>query len=483
MTTATIAHVYQPRGAAIAAIEARDPEVLVCGPAGTGKSRAILEKVLVLCLMHPGARVLFVRKTAKSMTSSALVTWREHVAKELLVSGDIWFYGGSAEEPAQYRFTNGSRIMLGGLDQPTRVLSTEYDLIYVQEAIEVNEGDWETLNSRLRNGVVPFQQLIGDTNPDSETHWLLARCRRGDTHMIESHHVDNPRLFDDDGNRTEYGDDYLARLERLTGVRRARLLDGEWVSSQGVIYEDWDRQVHCVDARPIPPDWTRYWVIDFGFTNPFVCQWWAVDPDGRLIMYREIYMTKRLVQDHARAMLAEVASEWWCDECEASYPSKVRGKGRDGADILVPAERCPTCRSTDINARDWDEPMPTTIITDHDAEDRATLHTHLGRITTPARKFVLEGIQAVQDRLRPRQDGLPGLFIMHDALVEVDHDLIEAGKPTCTMQEFPGYVWDPGAALKGKEQPLKVDDHGVDCARYMVAHLDRGGTGRVRVLP
>jgi hypothetical protein len=39
-------------------------------------------------------------------------------------------------------------------------------------------------------------------------------------------------------------------------------------------------------------------VIDFGFNNPFVCQWWAVDPDGRMHLYRELYMTGRTVTRH-----------------------------------------------------------------------------------------------------------------------------------------------------------------------------------------
>jgi phage terminase large subunit len=36
---------YQPRGAARALLLSRAPEVLAAGPAGTGKSRACLEKV------------------------------------------------------------------------------------------------------------------------------------------------------------------------------------------------------------------------------------------------------------------------------------------------------------------------------------------------------------------------------------------------------------------------------------------------------
>ena len=40
--------------------------------------------------------------------------------------------------------------------------------------------------------------------------------------------------------------------------------------------------VHVVDPFDIPTDWSRYLSIDFGYTNPFVAQWWALDHDGRL---------------------------------------------------------------------------------------------------------------------------------------------------------------------------------------------------------
>jgi hypothetical protein len=45
--------------------------------------------------------------------------------------------------------------MIGGMDKPTKIMSSEYDFIYVQEAIELTETDWENLTTRLRNGRCP----------------------------------------------------------------------------------------------------------------------------------------------------------------------------------------------------------------------------------------------------------------------------------------------------------------------------------------
>jgi Phage terminase large subunit len=446
-TTARVEHRYRPRGAAADLLRRRDPEILLSGPAGTGKSRAALEKLHLLMLLNPGARGLIVRKTLVSLSSTALVTWREHVVAEALASGELVYYGGSAEEPAQYRYANGSKVMVAGMDRSTRVMSSEYDCVYVQEAIELTEADWEALSTRLRNGRISFQQLIADTNPSLPTHWLKARCERGSTAMLESRHEDNPVLVDEDGEQTEAGVAYIGRLDKLTGPRRLRLRFGLWVAAEGVIYEMFDPAVHVIDRFEIPASWTRWWAVDFGYTNPLVLQRWAEDPDGRLFLYAEIYRTQRLVEDHARVVLDQVA----------------------------PLD--------DASNRVWLEPRPRAIICDHDAEDRATLRKHLGMATTAAIKMVSPGIQAVMARLKPAGDGRHRLFILRDSCTDRDEALIEAKKPACTEEEIPGYIWAPGPDGKPvKEEPLKVDDHGSDCMRYMVAHLDLTGRPKVRVM-
>lgn len=441
--TAALVHRYEPRGAARAVLESRAPEILLSGPAGTGKSRACLQKLHLQALKYPKMRGLIVRKVANSLGSTALVTWREHVAAEAIASGTVRWYGGSAERPPAYQYRNGSEIVVGGMDKATKIMSSEYDVAYVQEAIELTVNDWEAITTRLRNGKMPYQQLLADTNPDQPKHWLKVRCDEGRTLLLESRHEDNPVYVNPDGTPTEAGAGYLGKLDALTGVRHSRLRRGLWVAAEGQIYEQWDAVLHVVDRFPIPNSWTRWWSVDFGYTNPFVLQCWAEDGDGRLWLYRELYRTRRLVEDHARDILAIVA---------------------------------PTGK--------WTEPHPRSVICDHDAEDRATLERHLGMGTVPAQKTVSDGIQAVQSRLKVAGDGKPRVFFFRDALVERDPELVEAMKPTCTIEEVPGYVWavKPGNAGGLKEEPRKEDDHGCDGWRYVVAERDLGSRPRVRFM-
>ena len=437
-----LVHRYQPAGSAAQLFSSRAGEILLSGAAGTGKSRACLEKLHAVALKYPGMRGLICRKTATSLGSTALVTFREFAAKEALGSGEVRFYGGSQQEAAAYRYANGSAIVVGGMDKASRIMSSEYDCIYVQEATELVEDDWEALTTRLRNGKMPYQQLMADCNPGAPQHWLNQRCMRGACVMVPCRHEDNPRLWDGAGWTTE-GLAYIARLEALTGVRYQRLRRGLWAAAEGLVYDGFDPAIHFHPHIGHPPnDWARYLSVDFGYRNPFTCQWWAIDHDGRAYMYREIYMTERLVEDHARTIAANM-------------------KTKGGA-----------------------EPEPTAVICDHDAEDRATLERHLGRTTVPANKTVSEGIQAVAARLRVREDGKPGLYICRDALIERDHALDDARKPCCAADEVLEYIWDPAqfqshsSVRSGntvRETPLKQNDHGMDAMRYLVAQLDLKG--------
>jgi phage terminase large subunit len=455
---------YEPRGAAADLFRARDPELCIVGAAGTGKSLACLYRMHLVALENDAFRGLIVRKTAVSLTSTTLVTFKKKVAAEAIAKGLMRWYGGSQEEAAGYYYAKGAVIIVGGMDKPEKIMSSEYDLVFADEATELTLDDWEAIGTRLRNGGLSWQQQMAAANPGHPTHWLKARADEGKLRMLTSVHRDNPRFVNADGSLTPDGVGYMAKLDALTGVRRLRLRDGQWAAAEGLIYEGWDPTIHVVPRSVIQPGWTRRLVIDFGYTNPFCAQWWAEDPDGRLYMYREIYKTKTLVEDHARDILLQV--------------TKVIGD--------VPRRTVLTAKDIqeDVAAglRIWTEPRPQTIICDHDAEDRATLERHLGMGTRAAHKTVKDGLDAVAARLRPAGDGRPRIFLCEDALVERDPALADAKKPTCTAEEIVGYIWDAQPGKQPKEQPVKADDHGMDTMRYAVAERDLVATPRVRWL-
>lgn len=442
MPLQSVEETYTAYGNISRLFECRFPELVLTGPAGTGKSRGILEYINYWNMEYPGCRALMARKTRRSLTESGMVTF-EH---KVLHPAQCVRFKSSVQ---QYQYPNGSILAVGGLDKPEKILSSEWDIIYIQEATEVEENDWEMCGMRLRNGCLPIQQLLGDVNPGPANHWLKIRANMGKTLMLETQHEDNPVLFNRDGTMTAEGERYLSRLDELTGVRYLRYRKGLWCSAEGMVYEDSWNSKNLINRFTIPQEWPRYLSIDFGYTNPFCCQWWALDPDGRLYRYREVYKTRTLVEDHCQAIA--IASGWYhlLPKAHPQYSARPRANA---------------------------DPLPRVVICDHDAEDRATFERHMGLYTTAAKKTVRDGIQAVSVRLRPAGDGKPRLFLLRDSLVERDRDLADRKKPTCTEEEIESYIWQQ-TNIGMKEEPVKEGDHGQDAKRYMVAHLDLQQTG------
>ena len=186
--------------------------------------------------------------------------------------------------------------------------------------------------------------------------------------------------------------------------------------------------------------------------KPFVCQWWAVDEDGRMYLYREIYMTRRTVAVHADEIFrleAGLPKEMW-----KNLPREVKWE------LSSVGER--------INSS----------ISDHDAEDRATLHEN-GIFTLAAKKGIRRGNQIVQERLKVQGDGRPRLMVMRDALVEADRELYKDrpgdSGPCCTEHEFLEYIYPPGVDGKSnKEEPMDKNNHGMDAMYYMAVALETG---------
>jgi phage terminase large subunit len=367
-----------------------------------------------------------VRKTYKSLISSVVVTYERKILPA--PPGDprcpVTKYGG--ERPDFYSYPNGSRVVLGGMDNADKFLSAEFDFIYVNQAEELTLDDWEKLMGRAtgRAGNTPYAQIMGDCNPGPPRHWIR---QRDTVKLLTSRHEDNPVLYNPDtGEMTEQGKRTMSVLNALTGVRYKRGRLGLWAGQEGMVYEEWNEDIHLIDRFDIPDSWARYRSIDFGYTNPFNCQWWAVDEDGRMYLYREIYMSKRTVRAHAEQ----------------------------------------------INELSQGERYVATVA-DHDAEDRATLEEN-GIKTVSAKKAVSVGIEKVQERLKVQGDGRPRAYILRDSLVEIDNARQEARQTLCTVDEIDGYVYPESKEGKAEdENPVKVDDHGMDSWRYLTMHLEK----------
>lgn len=423
---------YTAYGNTAQLFRAKEPQVIISGPAETGKTMACLHLLDSLAWKYPGIQGAIIRKTYRSMPGSVLQTFE----KKVLTSEDgVTKRGG--EKPEWFDYPNGSRLWIGGMDNPAKVLSSERDVIYVNQAEELTLDEWETLTTRAtgRAGNMPYAQVIGDCNPGSFSHWIKGSASDGKIRLLESRHEDNPTLFDQTTKQiTPQGERSLEALDKLTGVRYLRLRKGLWAAAEGSVYDTFDRAVHIVDEAPDAKQHIAG--VDWGFTNPAVIQVWGIDGDKRMARVRELYRTQKTI-------------DWWIIEAK-----KLK-----------------------------EEFKIKTFVCDSSEPGYIQQFRNAGLPVSEAFNDISLGIDNVQQRLRVAEDGRPRLVFIRGGLLDRDEALASIHKPTCAEEEIEAYVWPKGADGKSlKEIPVDDNNHGMDAMRYAAAYLDDLGKRTARTV-
>lgn len=433
-------HRFVPRGGALELMYCHDQEVVLCGPAETGKTYAACWKAHLIASKYPGCVGVIVRKTANSLHPTVLQTF-----KRVTAGAPIIPFGG--ERPERYIYANGSTIWVGGMDNAEKVLSGERDFIYVCQAEELTLNDWEILTTRCtgRGAIIPHPQIFGDCNPSSTRHWLRARAESGRLNLLRSVHEDNPSLYDDDGEITEQGRRTMAVLDSLTGVRRRRLRDGQWATAEGAVYDTFDSTDGGPHVRVRSWREMQRFVLGFdeGYTNPAVILLTGIDGDGRLHVFREFYQRGVVQSD-----LCAKSAEWFKDPIHTIDESAPVVKLNVGyaQNVVLPCEA---------------------MIADDAAAGfiaEVELPPYNVRAYGAGKGKVMDGVELVRSALVVQQDGLARLSF----------------DPSCvnTINDFESY-----RMKSEKDEPLKEDDHGPDTVRYVKKWLagQRGQHGDFEV--
>ncbi len=308
--------------------------------------------------------------------------------------------------------TSSGYVFLRSAEHPERLRGTNLAWAWGDEAALWRVGAFKILLGRLRKN--DARALL--TTTPAGFNWVYEYLEELQSEQFgyvigstrENVHLDN---------------EFVSSLEEAyTAEYAAQEIDGQFVAFEGLVYPEVRDGVHIIEPFDIPSDWRRYRGIDFGFVNPFVCLWAAVDHDGRIYFYREHYKTKTLLVDHARMIKA-------ADVCN------------DQRDVVRYSQ----------------------TVADHDTQDVAELRSH-GIATTKARKSVSVGIQKVKARLAVQADGKPRMFFF-SSLVH-------------TRKELRSYRWSDKAL---KDEPIKESDHAMDAMRYIVMAVDGPKVG-VRIV-
>lgn len=208
---------------------------------------------------------------------------------------------------------------------------------------------------------------------------------------------------------------YVENLKKeYTGSWYQRLILGEWAMAQGAIFPEFDSD-NLFDKDCQQPN---YWVggLDYGTTNPTACHLGAITP--------RVWPQIRI-------------------EDEYYYDSEKAGRSKTDAEL-----------ADDIKAFISWRPIRALYVDPAAASIKLELRAR-GLPVVDANNDVLFGIKMMSK------------FIANKNLVI---------RKSCKnlIEQIQGYAWDPKAAERGEDKPIKKQDHAVDACRYLLSAFPSG---------
>src|SRR3990167_4742175 len=199
-------------------------------------------------------------------------------------------YKGSHHEFVLHDNFGGGVIAFRNLDDPSKYLSSEFALIEVDELTKNPKETFDFLRLRLRWPGIENPKFIGASNPGGIGHdwvkqlWIARNFPPEEQQSSQFYFV--KALPSDNANLPSTYWDTLGSLpEKLRKAYR----DGNWDVFEGQYFSEWDKEQHVVRPFEIPATWKRFRAYDHGREAPACCSWYALDYDGRVYKYRELY--------------------------------------------------------------------------------------------------------------------------------------------------------------------------------------------------
>jgi PBSX family phage terminase large subunit len=281
-----------------------------------------------------------------------------------------------------------------------------FSLVYCDEMTLYPESIIDMIDTRLSN---PHSMGFASMNPAQPTHKIkkwIDKAEAGDQNYYSLHFTldDNPYV----------DEEYKQRIrDSLSGLFYQRNYLGMWCLAEGAIFDFFDPKIHVVHK---PPRAAEYWIagIDVGSVNPFCCLLIGVNTGKSTQMGKCLWVEKEYYYDPKVKKRQKTNAEFAEDVAEFLEPYNVKQIYMD-----------PSAASMQLELQ------------------RRGMHV------VHANNDVENGISYMTSEMRKGN-----LFVCQEC--------------KNTIREIEGYVWDPKAAARGDDEPLKKDDHSVDALRYAI---------------
>jgi len=277
------------------------------GGTRSGKTYNILLWIIAsYCVKNTGKTITIVRKTFPAVRGTVM-----RDLFDILKSYGLYYEEFHSKSTYEY-FLNGNRIEFISLDQPTKIRGRKRDLLFINEANELNFEDWQQLIFRTT------EKIVIDYNPSEEFHWIYDKVlERDDVEFYQTTYKDNTFL----------SEVIVKEIERLKHI------DEEYWRVYGLGERGRSRSLvfNFTTTPSIPP--TAKLIgrgLDFGFSNDSSALVETYIEGDNMYARELIYRTGMTNQDlgnEFKRLGLDRRDEIWCDSAE---PKSIEELNRMG---------------------------------------------------------------------------------------------------------------------------------------------------------
>jgi len=213
------------------------------GGTRSGKTYSILTALIELCHKNSGLVITICRKTFPALRATAMRDFFEILNREEIYNPDL-----HNKSDATYQLW-GNMVEFISIDQPQKVRGRKRDVLFINEANEINLEDWRQLLLRTTG------KVLIDYNPSDEFHWIYDEViPREDAAFFQTTYKDNPFLPESVVMEIERFKEADENFWRVYGL-------GERGASQATVFTHWK------EIDQIPNEYkTLNLGLDFGYT-------------------------------------------------------------------------------------------------------------------------------------------------------------------------------------------------------------------------
>jgi phage terminase large subunit len=236
----------------------KDRYLILYGGAGSGKSVYAAQKIIYRIITEQKHRILVIRKVARTLRHSVFSLIKETISQYGLLKYAKINKSDMVISIHAFR----SEIIFVGLDDPEKIKSISgITSIWIEEATELNQNDFNQIDLRLRGRTKDYKQVMMSFNPVSALHWLKARFFDAvveNTTVLKTTYKNN-QFIDEEYKNT------LENLKTVDKYYYEVYALGEWGLLGNIIFTNW--QVKKIKFKIEDFD-SVYYGLDFGYNDP-----------------------------------------------------------------------------------------------------------------------------------------------------------------------------------------------------------------------